>query len=68
MKLNNILIERNMTLRQLSEATGINISSIQKYSCEKRKPTVNNAKKIGKFLGFDWWLLFEDENDKKKTT
>lgn len=58
--INKILKERKLTARQLSDMTGINISAIQKYSCGARKPTVENAKKIGKALGIDWWLLFTD--------
>lgn len=61
MKLNYILKERKITAQQLSEMTGINCSTIQKYSCEQRKPTVENAKRIGEILKFDWWMLFEDK-------
>lgn len=61
MKLNNILREKRITALQLSEMTGINYSTIQKYSCGQRKPTIENAKRIGEKLEIDWWKLFEEE-------
>ncbi len=62
MKLNNILIKKGITIQKLSEQTGINYHTLQKYSCEVRKPSIKNAKILGKFLKFDWWLLFEDDD------
>lgn len=61
MKLNYILKEKRITALQLSEMTGINYSTIQKYSCGQRKPTVENAKRIGEKLEIDWWKLFDEE-------
>ena len=62
MKLNNILKHKGITLQQLSEQTGINYHTLQKYSCEIREPSVKNAKILGKFFEIDWWLLFEEED------
>ena len=56
--INKILKEKKLTAKQLSEMTGINYFTIQKYSCGARKPTVENAKKIGKALEIDWLVLF----------
>ena len=58
-KLNNILKERQLTAIELSELTGINLSSIYKYTCGQREPSVKNAKKIADVLKINWWLLFE---------
>lgn len=59
MELNKILKEKGITAQKLSELTGINISTIQKYSCKNRKISVDNAKKIAKVLNIEWWKLFE---------
>lgn len=63
MKLNNILREKGITILELSEQTGINYYTLQKYNSEVREPSVKNAKILGKFLKFDWWLLFENDKD-----
>lgn len=65
MKLNNLLKTKGITIQKLSEQTGINYHTLQKYSCEVREPSVKNAKILGKFLKIDWWLLFENDDEKK---
>ena len=64
MKLSNILKHKGMTIEELSKKTGINYHTLQKYSSCVRQPSIKNAKILGEFLGIDWWLLFEDENEK----
>lgn len=63
MKLNNILKYKGLTIQEVSEKTGINHHTLRKYSSCVREPSVKNAKILGAFLGFDWWLLFEEENE-----
>lgn len=61
MKLNYILKEKGITAKQLSEQTSIKYATMLKYSSGERGMSVKAAKKIGKALGIDWWLFFEDE-------
>lgn len=57
----NILKEKGITAKQLSEQTDIKYKTMLKYSCGERNMSVKAAKKIGKTLGIDWWLFFEDK-------
>ena len=61
MRLKEMLEERKMTIKELSQKTKINYHTLQKYHSGARNITVSNAKKIGEILKFDWWLLFERE-------
>ncbi|MCQ4935001.1 helix-turn-helix domain-containing protein [Anaerotignum propionicum] len=61
MQLNKILKCRGLTVKQLSEQTGIKYRTMLKYSCGERKLTVDAAKIIGKALNINWWLFFEEE-------
>ena len=63
MKLNKILKEKKMSVKQLSEQTGINYGTMLKYSSGERNITVKAAKKIGKVLDVPWWEFFEEETD-----
>lgn len=62
MKLNYILRQKHITAKQLSKKTSIKYSTMLKYSSGERNISVKAAKTIGKSLGIDWWLFFEDEN------
>lgn len=61
MKLHKILRERGISLKEMSELTGIKYGTMFKYSSGERKISVKAAKIIGKALGIPWWTLFEDE-------
>lgn len=61
MQLNKILKEKSITAKQLSEKTAIKYKTMLKYSSGERGMSIKAAKKIGKALGIDWWLFFEDE-------
>lgn len=62
----NILRFGKVNMVELSRMTGIGYYTLQKYNCGARGITVANAKKIGKALGFDWWLLFETEEQENQ--
>ncbi len=62
MKLNNILKHKHLTIQELSQKTGINYYTLQKYSSDVRKPSVKNAKILGEFLKVEWWTFFEEDN------
>ena len=66
MQLNNILKEKHITAKQLSKKTDIKYKTMLKYSSGERNLSVNAAKAIGKELGIDWWLFFEDEKEECK--
>lgn len=47
---------------ELSELSGIDVSTLSFYENGLRKPTVKNAKILGRILGFDWTKLFDEED------
>ena len=51
-KMNGRMIELMMDQRKLSELTGISQSAISRYSRAEAMPTIYNAYKIAKVLGF----------------
>ena len=62
MKLKEIAKQKGLSIKEISRQTGIDYHVLQKFSNGTRKNlSVTNAKILGKFLGFDWWLLFEEE-------
>lgn len=63
MQLNKMLKCSGITVKQLSEQTGIKYRTLLKYSCGERNLTVDAAKIIGKALDINWWLFFEDEKE-----
>lgn len=52
-------------LRQKEVAAAIGVTPASYCDIENRKnlPSVETAKRIGIFFGFDWWKLFEDDDD-----
>ena len=60
MKLNNILREKGITAKQVSEQTGIKYGTMLKYSSGERTPGVERAKLIAAVLDTDWWKLIEE--------
>lgn len=62
MRLNNMLKHKGLTIQELSQQTGINYYTLQKYSSGVREPSIKNARILGKFFNVDWWTFFEDKN------
>lgn len=61
MKLCDVLKNSSIPIPEISKQTEIDVSILYKYRSGIRGISVRNAKKLGKLLGFDWWLLFEEE-------
>lgn len=59
LKLNNILREKGITAKQVSEQTGIKYGTMLKYSSGERTPGVERAKLIAAVLDMDWWKLID---------
>lgn len=57
--LNSKRKEKNLTMSQVAEQTGISLSFYCQIENGDRNPSVDVAKKIAKVLDFDWTLLFE---------
>ena len=53
-------IEQKLTQKDLASEMDIDISYISLLENGKRKPSVLLAKKLGKFLDFNWTDFFED--------
>lgn len=63
MKLHKILRDKGISIKEISELTGIKYGTMFKYSSGERNISVKAAKKIGKVLDVPWWKFFEDETD-----
>ena len=59
LKLNNILREKGLTAKQVSEQTGIKYGTMHKYSSGERTPGIERAKLIAAVLDIDWWKLID---------
>lgn len=57
--------EKGMTQTELARQVDVAQSMICNIENGLRVPSVPVAKRIGAVLGFDWSLLFEEEDDKK---
>lgn len=52
-------VEKGLTQKEVADSINIPVTTYASYEQGWRNPTVNNAKKIGKLLGFDWTFFFE---------
>lgn len=50
-----------MTQEELGRKLGISRQAVSMLEIGTNKPTVENAKKIGEILGFDWTELYNDK-------
>lgn len=50
--------ERRMTLRELSERSGLSKSTLQRIECRKRSPTLRQLDRIAKALNVNITQLF----------
>lgn len=54
----------HLTEKQVAEAIGIKQAPYHRIETGQSSPRVENAKKIGNLLGFDWKLFYPDEQQK----
>lgn len=59
--LREIRKDMNLTEKDVAEAVGIKQAPYHRIETGQNKPKVENAKKIGNLLGFDWKLFYPDE-------
>ena len=53
--------DSEMTMKEIADKIGITQVSYWQIEHGICKPKVENAKKIGQLLGFDWRLFYPDE-------
>lgn len=53
--------EKNLSQEQLAEMVGVSRQAISNIECGIAKPTVENAKKLGEILNFDWTECYNNE-------
>lgn len=51
--------EKNFSQENLAKAVGVQRQAISNIECGLAKPSVENAKKIGEILGFDWTEFYD---------
>lgn len=59
-KLKSLRIERNMTQKELGSEVGVDARTISSYETGVRDLPVRIAKRIGRILEIDWWILYEE--------
>lgn len=57
--------QRGFTQQKVEDESKIDRSTYAQYESGRRTPTVENAKKIGEALGFDWTIFFANESGNK---
>lgn len=51
--------ERNLSLTKLAELSGITKQGLSRIERGEVEPRIENAKRLGEVLDFDWWKLYE---------
>lgn len=64
----NIRVQQGFTQQKVEDESLVDRSTYAQYESGRRTPTVENAKKIGKALGFDWTIFFANESGIKPQT
>lgn len=62
--LKKIRLDKGMTLQQLSEVVGVSWQALAYYERKERTPRPEIAIKIGKALGFDWTMFYEEQRER----
>ena len=60
-RLKEIRLAKNLKQSELAKKVGVNYRTISSYETGARDMPVRVAKKIGKVLNIDWWILYEEE-------
>lgn len=60
-RLKEIRLDKNLKQNELAKKVGVNYRTISAYETGARDLPVKVAKKIGKVLQVDWWILYEDK-------
>lgn len=63
--LKDLRVRKNITQLEVAKAAHVDVTMISKIELGERRPSVDVAKKIAAFLGFDWTLFFEDEEERE---
>lgn len=58
-RLKEIRLAKNLKQSELAKQVGVNYRTISSYETGARDMPVSVAKKIGKVLNIDWWILYE---------
>lgn len=58
--LKKLRVVSGMSQEELAKKVGVNYRTISSYETGARDMPVKVAKKVGKVLNIDWWLLYED--------
>ena len=58
--LKKLRVVSGMSQGELAKKVGVNYRTISSYETGARDMPVRVAKKVGKVLNIDWWILYED--------
>ena len=57
-------LEKNLTMKQVSEMAGIAESTYSLIESGNRRPSPEVAQRLGECLGFDWTIFYTKNKDK----
>ncbi len=63
MNIKHLRESRKLRQKDVAAAIGVTPASYCDIENGKNLPSVETAKRIGTFFGFEWWRLFEDDDD-----
>lgn len=61
MDLKEIRLKKYKKAVEVAKLLGVSRGRYCHIETGRRKPTIEQAKKLGKLLELEWWRLFEDE-------
>lgn len=56
---------KHLSQERLAAMVGVQRQSLSAIECGRTLPSVENAKKLAKILGFDWSEFYDEEKDKR---
>lgn len=59
--LKKLRVQKDVTMRQVADEAGISESMYCLIENGKRRPSPDVAKRIGRYLGFDWTRFYDDK-------
>ncbi len=54
-------LENKLSQAKLAAEVEVDVTAINKYELNKRRPSPEVAQRLGKFLGFDWTIFYVEE-------
>ena len=54
-------LDKKMSQAAVAEDVGVDVTAINKYELNKRRPSPKVAQRLGRLLSFDWTIFYVEE-------